>query len=330
VWYNDHMNPTIKTTPKDFFLHLAATVVLYASVIALVNLAMSIINYAFPDALAGYYFANSIAWPISMLIILVPVTYVVEWFIKKDIVRMPEKDMLWIRRWRIYLTLFLAGATIIGDLIALINTYINGEISVRFVYKFLAVLVIFGVIFTYYILEKATATSRVKLTQRILAIVGIILVLAGIVGGFLIVGSPVKQRNLRLDTQRVNDLSTIQWQVVSYWQRKTALPKTLEELKDPISGMIIPTDPETKTPYVYNVKGNNTFELCATFGEKTLDNKGRGPSYGRGGYYDMATSYPMPGGIEDNWAHEAGQVCFDRTIDPERYPPLKDGRPIPY
>jgi hypothetical protein len=41
---------------------------------------------------------------------------------------------------------------------------------------------------------------------------------------------------------------------------------------------------------------------------------------------------PMPisygkGGIEDsNWAHGAGNTCFEREIDPERYPPYPEGR----
>ena len=33
---------------------------------------------------------------------------------------------------------------------------------------------------------------------------------------------------------------------------------------------------------------------------------------------------PMSDGkvMQDNWQHDMGEVCFDRTIDPERYPPF--------
>ncbi|MDP3962572.1 MAG: DUF5671 domain-containing protein [bacterium] len=308
------MNPTIKTTPKDFFLYLAATIVLYVSAIASVNLAMAVINYAFPDALASYFYSGSIAWPISMLVVLVPVLYVLEWMIKKDLAKTSEKDILWVRRWRIYLTLFLSGATIIGDLIVLINTYINGEVTERFVYKFLAILVIFSVIFVYYILER-TASPR-KGIQKILAWIGILIVLASIIGGFIITGSPYKQRALRLDNQRVNDLSNIQWQVVNYWQQKGELPANLESLKDPISGQTIPADPENRSQYEYNLNGPMSFEMCATFAEKSQDNRNRG---GYSGGYMM--SYPVTDGMtNENWMHEAGHTCFERTIDPERYP----------
>ncbi len=316
----------IKTTPKDFFLQLGATIVLYVSVIALVNLVFGIINYAFPDVLAGSYYAGSIAFPISTLIVLVPILYVLEWMISKDLKATPEKDNLWVRRWRIYLTLFLSAATIAGDLITLINVYINGEITERFVYKFLAILIIFGVVFTYYLFERMTGK---KVKQKILAWTGIILVIAAIVGGFVIVGSPYKQRAIKIDNQRVSDLQTIQWQIVSYWQQKEKLPTTLAELKDPISSMVIPMDPETKKDYEYIVKGATSFELCAVFGSKVEDPSGRGASYG-GGRGDYVTSMTYPeyydGGLATNWKHDVGRTCFTRTIDPDKYPPIEKPR----
>ncbi len=306
-------------------MHLGATIVLYASAIALINLAFSIINYALPDALAGSFYRGSIAWPISMLIVLVPLLYVLEWLIKRDAIRMPEKKEIWIRRWRIYLTLFLTGATIIGDLIALINTYVGGEITGRFAYKILAVLIIAGVVFVYYILERSTDDGQKKTTQKIFAYAGILLALAGVIGGFIVVGSPGTQRAIRFDNQRVSDLSNIQRQILNNWQRKGSLPSTLAELSDSISGFKVPQDPESKMDYEYNVKNATAFELCATFNRKTEDVKGRGESYP-----SMSITYPAdtyyPGMSSDSWNHLAGRACFERTIDPEKYPTNK---PIP-
>ncbi|MDE1967109.1 MAG: hypothetical protein KGI45_03505, partial [Patescibacteria group bacterium] len=65
----------VKASPKDFFLHLGATIALYAGAIALINLAFTILNKLFPDALNPYWNAGSVIWPISMLIVLVPVLY---------------------------------------------------------------------------------------------------------------------------------------------------------------------------------------------------------------------------------------------------------------
>src|SRR6185369_3002454 len=105
---------------------------------------------------------------------------------------------------------------------------------------------------------------------------GIVLVLAAIVGGFIIVGSPSNQRALRFDTQRVNDLSSIQWQIISYWQQKGKLPVSLSDLFDPLYGVTIPVDPDTKQSYEYVQKGATSFALCSTFSREAQDVNGRG------------------------------------------------------
>lgn len=313
-----------RTTPKDFFLHLGATVALYASAIALINLSFSVINFWQPDKLAGYFSPSYIAWPISMLIVLVPTLYVLEWLLVRDMRLVPEKKDLWVRRWRIYLTLFLSGATIVGDLIALINTYLSGEITSRFVWKIAAILVICGVVFAYYLLARVMDESRGRTAKRSIAIAGIVIVVAAIVSGFVIVGSPAKQRALRFDQERINDLQTIQWQVISYWQRKEALPPKLEDTIDSISGNPIPTDPDTGAQYGYAVKGPLKFEICADFSLGSEDLKGRGQyGYGAGGSL-MArdTSYAYSDS-DQNFEHKAGKACFTRTIDPDQYPPVR-------
>lgn len=307
-----------KITPKDFFLHLLATGVLYTAVGALITLVFRTIDYSLPDVLAGYFYAPAISWPISILIILVPTYYVVEWFLNRDIHNDPLKKDIWIRRWRIDLTIFLTAVMILGTLITLISTYLNGEISARFVCKVLAILIISAVVFSYYLLERI-GYGR-ESTKKALSYLGIVLVIAAIVGGFVVVGSPTKQRDLRLDSQRVNDLSSIQWQVINHYQQKEALPATLKELNDEISGYLVPKDPVSSEEYSYRIIDANSrkFELCATFARSSEDNKGRG-QYGVGYGVSYSTSYPRPYG-EDIWDHAAGKVCFERTIDRDRYP----------
>lgn len=320
---------TPKTTPKDFFLHLGATIALYVAAGALINLAFSIINYEFPDALAGYFYPNSVAWPISILIILVPILYVLEWLINRDIVQMPEKKDIWIRRWRIYLTIFLTIALIGGDLIALINTYLNGEITARFAWKVIAVLLVAGAIGKYYFFSMYENWKHAGLFRKGNAWFGIILVVAAIIGGFLIVGSPATQRALRFDQQRTSDLQNIQWQIVNYWQQKGTLPPNLGAIADPISGFSIPADPETGAAYEYGIIGTTTpkgpggvnisFQLCATFDRASRDLKGKGTSnVGSGVTYPTMDVYMYPD--SGSWDHTAGHDCFNRAIDPSRYP----------
>ncbi|MDE1940550.1 MAG: hypothetical protein KGI66_00320 [Patescibacteria group bacterium] len=294
----------VKASPKDFFLHLGATIALYAGAIALINLAFTILNKLFPDALNPYWNAGSVIWPISMLIVLVPVLYVIEWAIGRDIQRMPEKREVGIRRWRIYLTLFLTGATIAGDLVYLINTYLNGEITARFVLKVLIILVVCAVIFAYYILSK-NGSARKWLVA--LAWTGAVLILAAIVGGFLIVGSPGQQRAEMFDAQRIADLQNLQNEIMAYAQRAGSLPPNLQALAAGLYGQPnaqpygykAPVDPETAAPYGYSVTSSTTFEVCADF--STDDSGG-----------DL-------GGNLD-WRHPAGHHCFERAFTA---PPVK-------
>lgn len=324
----------MKTTPKDFFLHLGAAVALYVAAGSLINLWFSVINYFRPDALAGYFYGNSVAWPISMLVVLIPTLYVLEWLIGRDLAKMPEKTDLWIRRWRIYLTIFLAAILMVGDLIALINVYLNGEITSRFIYKIIVILLIAGAIGKYYFFSLYPDLKWSKLARRINPWFGIVFVLVAIIMGFVAVGSPATQRAMRFDSQRMNDLSSIQSQIVSYWQQKEALPQELADLHDSLSWFTVPTDPETKAEYEYvnkNVSGANSaskdisFELCAVFSRPSRDDKGRGEyGYYGGGMvsypaYDM--SYPIIDA--DNWKHDIGRTCFERTIDPDKYSPIK-------
>ena len=310
-----------QTTPKDFFLHLAATVALYAAVGSLINLAFSVINYFNPDTLAGYFYAGSVAWPISMLIVLVPILYVLEWMIARDIAKTPKKKEMWIRRWRTYLTIFLAGLLMAGDLITLINVYLSGEIRSRFVYKVIVIILVAGAIGKYYFFDLYDTYRYATLAKRFNAWFGIVLVIAAIVAGFLAVGSPAKQRDLRFDQQRISDLGNIQSMLLyNSWQVKGSLPISLDELNDPLAGFTVPTDPETKAAYGYTRTASTTFSVCATFAQPSQDIKGRG-SFGYGGVgTDMSYPSYYPGMENEQWNHEAGNACFERKIDPLRYP----------
>ena len=313
-----------KTTPKDFFLQVGATIALYASVIAFINLAFEIINRLLPDQLNTYFSASSIVWPISMLVVLVPVLYVIEWFIARDISNMVEKKDIWVRKWRIYLTLFLTGATIAGDVITLINTYLNGEISARFIYKVLIILVVCSTVFKYYLFSVHESARWTKLVKKTVPWFGILIVVAVIVGGFIIVGSPAQQRAIRFDEQRVQDLQNIQYQVINYWQKKSVLPQALVDLNDPLSNYTVPVDPETGNAYEYSIKAVTSitstssslaFELCAIF-DAGSDSTNSGQIYN-------APMIPAQLGQPNSWNHGSGQVCFTRTIDATLYPAVK-------
>lgn len=311
-----------RTTPKDFFLNLGVIAALYVSVVSVINLLFEVINRSFPDPLQMYVdpYSSAIRWTIASLFIIFPLYILFSWILNRDMVRNPEKRDLSVRKWLIFLTLFVAGVVIAVDLIVLINTFLGGEITTRFILKVVTVLAVVGAIFGYYLSDiHGKLTSGMGRTY--FAWGSGIFVIASIVIGFIVMGSPTTQRLLRLDETRINHLSQIQSQIVNYWQQKEKLPGTLDDLKDPISGFVPPVDPVTGASYEYASTGKLSFDLCATFDLASLEG---GASVPKEVYYNGYGNV-----MNENWQHEKGRSCFSRTIDPELYPPLKNvKRPI--
>jgi hypothetical protein len=312
------------STPKDVFQHLLMIVTLYIGVVSLITLLIQYIDVLFPDPLNFYYqgILDGIRMSSSTLIVVTPVFLLMSWLVQKEITHEPEKHELKIRKWLMYLTLFIASITIIIDLIQLVYNFYSGELTTKFALKVLAVLFVTGAVFVYYLWDLRGLWLKTK-APKVFAWGTVSMVLVSIVAGFFIVGSPAQQRLIRFDDQRVSDLQNLQGQIINHWTQKQKLPATLDELKDSISGFVPPLDPVTHQSYQYQVATPLSFKLCASFALPSLDKKFGKPT-------GSATNYPTPvaiqngyfGGFDMNWSHDAGEKCFDRTIDPQLYKPI--------
>jgi hypothetical protein len=302
-----------KSAPKDVFMHLLAVITLYISAGSFINLVFQLINIGFPDPLRYDVSGSALRWAIASLIILFPVFLWVSRSITRDIAAHHEKQELRIRKWLLYFTLFAAAGFIIGDLIALIFNFLEGELTARFLLKAGTVLAVAAAVFWYYRYDLRRKPGEFSSGVRTFAWVVIAAVIAGIITGFTLAGSPFKQRDIRFDNERVNDLQVMQNGIVNFWQQKDALPASLDDLRDSISGFVPPVDPESGKPYAYAVTGATSFSLCATFNFSSDEALAEG--YGRTVYPEFINGP----GIENNWSHGAGEACFDRTIDPELY-----------
>ncbi len=300
----------MKITAKDFFLHFGAIVAFYASVIALITLLFEVINVAYPQITGAYQYYNpSISLQVATLIVAFPLFLFLSWLLQKTYIADPALRDASLRRWLAYITLFVAGAIIAGDLVTVIYMFLDGqELTIGFLLKVLALLVIAGGVFLYYLREIRNAIQAKE--RNLWRIGAVLLILISIVLGFAVIGSPASQRQLRYDSERVADLESVQWQVINFYQQKGIVPTALAELEDPISGFMVPSDPETGEAYGYRKTGTLAFELCATFNResKTSDSIAR---------YPVAYPEAKMGG---NWEHGVGEQCFDRTIDPQLYP----------
>lgn len=312
-----------KATPKDFFLWAGAVITLYIGVFNYIALVWDYINYSFPNPLAYYYsdpYQSGISFEMATLIVIVPTFLLLMWVIRRDIARDATRSEIWVRRWALFLTLFVAGATIVGDLITVLYTFLNGtDLTTAFLLKALVVLLVASLGFMHFMADLWGYWTQYPARNRYVVIATAVLVVGTIVAGFFIVGTPGQARMARLDTQRVYDLQNIQSQVLSYWQRTNKLPVNLAELNDPLYGFVLPKDPQTQQDYGYRItKPPYTFEVCANFDAAS---SGRETTY--------PSKYPISeysGG--ENWQHVGGgaQTCFERTINPAihtlKTPPL--------
>lgn len=330
------MEQTRKVTPQFFFLAIGTLITLIASVSAFLSLAFETLNHALPDVLSasyqyGYasYSYDTMRGALALLIIVFPVFLVLSRFWSKEV----KKGMThWnevLRKWTLYLILFLASLTTIITLVTLVRYFVSGEITVRFILKVTLTLIVAGMTLWYY---RGLLTGIVSKWNTWVLIKSIMLVLALIVWSFCVMGSPFAQRKLRLDERRVQDLQSIQYQVINFWQQKEKLPATLDELKNPISNYSIPVDPEFQKGFSYeyrkindkSAKTNPSFELCATFALPMT--KGWVENSSANGVFpakDIAVAtMPYPGGgANESWDHGVGRTCFEREIDPDLYPP---------
>ncbi len=306
-------NLSLKSTPKDVFLHLFNILTFYISVIALIALYLQYISALFPDALNFYFtgLADRVRWFASLLIIAVPAYLLTSWFLARDLNLNPKKRDLKLRHWLIYFTLFIAAVTIIVDLVTLVNNFLGGELTIQFFLKILVVLVLAAAVFGYHFwdLKRQNLQSQ---TPKILAWTVVVVVLLSIILGFFIIGTPQAQRQRRFDEQRVQNLQLLQSQLINYWVQKESLPQELIQLEDSISGFVLPHDPESAVAYEYQVVNPLAFELCATFTTISDD-------FGRGSFKPAIQPVAPYEAFGQNWDHQAGRVCFLRTIDPELY-----------
>ena len=327
-----------------FFLSLGSIITLITSVVSFLNLVFATLDKKFPDVLNatyqyGYntYDFEAIRSSLATLIIFFPAFLLVSYFwnkaYKKGVGHIDEV----IRKWLMYVVIFLSSLVIAIDLVMLVRYFVSGEITNRFIYKVLVALIVALFVGGYYVLQLKGKSKIFKIPVGWGAgIKATVFVGLAIYFAFCVMGSPFTQRKLQFDDRRVQDLQSIQWQVVNYYQQKEKLPESLEALKDPISGYALPVDPEFQKGinYEYAVVDAKAlkFKLCATFALPIPEGWNE---YGR---YDgivplgavssegkdiAVSSYPYPGpsGVGESWKHEAGYTCFERTIDKEIYKP---------
>ncbi|MDR0233942.1 MAG: DUF5671 domain-containing protein [Zoogloeaceae bacterium] len=291
---------------REAFFYLLLFTALYLGACYLGSLLFSFVALGFPDpTLDMDYYWNSrddrIRLAVSFLVVTYPVFLFMSWRIQRELANDPVKRQSLVRRWLTWLTLFVSGAFVIGDLVVLVYNVLGGELTIRFFLKVLIVGVIAGTIFWFYLWElrdEGREACRLAVMKRLAVTVSAVVV-ASLIGAAYVLDSPMEQRQRKLDNSRLQNLEEIGDSVKLYAKNHQALPPDLatleEEAKHPL-----PTDPDTGERYEYQTLDATSYQLCAVFSLPSRDEDG----------LRRQTHYRT-------WerTHAAGKQCFKRTLD---------------
>jgi hypothetical protein len=134
-------------------------------------------------------------------------------------------------------------------------------------------------------------------------------VVAAVVAGLFVLGSPREERARRVDARRVVDLQAIVAATDLYWTRHSRLPASLDELNAEPGVSIKTGDPASSEFYGYQPLDSINYEVCASFERES----------------EETSSDPA----KNLWVHGSGRQCFQleakeitRDVRAEPNPPI--------
>jgi Domain of unknown function (DUF5671) len=140
---------------REVFVYLVLFSALYTAAFSLGSLVFELIDRGFPDPLQSPYFArmsdDRIRWQVSTIIVAFPIFFFTLRAVTRAIALDPTKRSSRPRKWLTYLTLFVAGVSLVGDATALVYNLLGGELTVRFLLKVAAIGIIAGGIFAFFL-----------------------------------------------------------------------------------------------------------------------------------------------------------------------------------
>jgi len=291
---------------KSFVMQLAALVTLFVSLPAFISLIFGIINLQFPDAVDNYWEVESaeaaIRYSIAVLVIFFPAYLLLTRKVNQS--RRQEGELYHkLTKWIIYLALLVAGMIMLGDLAVVVYTFLNGEITVRFILKSLALLAVIGAASYYYVLDAQNYWQDREKQSLQIGFVAMFVVAVFVVIGFLNIDAPSVAREVRIDQEQIYDLQDIQWRVEAFYQESSSFPASIEMLYEDVPA---PQPAEGREAYELRPTGPDSYVLCATFAYAT-------PAAER----NIAKPIGMGEDVylqNQNWEHGAGRKCYERKI----------------
>ncbi len=294
---------------KYAFYYLLSLVALIFIGISVGLIAFGIIDKSIADPLADMYYRNrdgGLRFAISALLIAGPIYYYSLFLINRGLNTNELKVDSQIRKWLTYFIILVSALIILGVFISIINNFLAGELNLKFFLKALSMLIISGLVFSYYFHDIKTEDRDLsKKMRKIFFLLSIILIGAAFISVWFFIESPKEARMRRLDQNLLTNINVLENAVNSFYVDKGILPEDINEIKNTNyyfeQNSFI--DPETGAPIEYKKTGDKSFELCATFRISSDPNDVNSRSVAKPIY-----------GLSERNSYEAGYNCLKGNL----------------
>ena len=306
----------------------AFSYLVYFFLLGAVALSVGAIAFAFVDANIADDLDRSrsslygLRWQVSWLLVGFPIFIFLGARLGAARRADPNRRTSRLRAWLTYITLIFAALALIGDLVAVVYGYLDGDVSARFLSKAFIVAAISGTILVTYSRDAERVSSGGDVVGRGLALLASLVTVGLVIWAFTVVLTPGAVRDLKIDNQRISDLGSIVRLVDCHASYFDEAPDDLAEgagrlaeyaASNPVAygcAADLPKDPITKQAYQYQRTSKTTFTVCASFSRGWPE--GREPDGQRqrriarfGGYAGGRRYIDLPTG--------PGERCYDFT-----------------
>ena len=141
--------PQATVSARDFFVYALTFGVLLFAAGHLVALLHALIDRAFAQSYGGG--AYTIRWGMAVLIVTVPLYL---WLTMRERTKLARDPALYrsaMRKWLTYITLLIAAAVLLGDLVSTIYALLSGDLTLQFMLKAGVIALVAGGIFAFYL-----------------------------------------------------------------------------------------------------------------------------------------------------------------------------------
>ncbi len=297
--------PNTNNSAKFAFFYLLSLVALVFTSVAIGMIIFQIINKTVVDELSlapGGFVQDALRFAISAIIIAGPIYFVMMWLVNKNLLTGKLDKESGIRKWLTYFIMLVSAVVMIGWLIATINSFLNGELTVKFILKSVTAILISALIFSFYLYDiRRGDVSRNNNIIRAYYYGSMAIALAALAASFFFIDSPQTVRQQKFDQTIINKFSQIDNAVNAYYGENKKLPADLNVLLNGGSTYYIVendvTDPTTGKMFDYKITAKDNYQLCTTFKTKNKSQANDKSVY-----------------VDTHWLHDSGYQCLKQRV----------------